>query len=301
MKINLSIRGGAADGLGYVPFFKELTARKDVTFGTLSGTSFGAIASAMISHGWTEEQMKKEFLSFVGDRYMKMEALAEKGHGLKRLLFIPVVAATKLIIFPWIKRTFNKKFSWKKITRAEKVFLCFISQTEMASVFGFKFNFSFLDLWRILKTKDGAKLADRMRPYYASDDGIYSYRIGMGFYKVSNKIMSMGDAVIASFWNPIFQTLHTPMGEAFDGGLVNNEGNLAQQGKDFYQIACQKADMRPAAGDKHLNSIYYNHNRPADDRCFFFPPLEDYAFFQFDNLTVKKAWDVPASCIIPKE
>lgn len=300
MKINASIRGGASDGLGYAPLFKELTLKPWITFGILAGTSFGAIATAMIAMGWDEKRMKSFLLSFVGDYFMKLEQKAESGHFLKRLLFAPVLFATKTFIWNDLLKK-ARQFDWTKTVRADKVYLCFLTQTEMGRVFGLDVDFSFLDLWKIIKSKDGNKLADELHPYYASDDGIYKYDLKNGFHKVSDKIMPMGQAVLASFWNPAFRTLKTPIGAAFDGGLCNNECNLVHSDKDFYQFACTSADKRPSETASDLNGIYYNKNRPADDRCFFFPPKELNAFFAFDNANILQAWGCQPSNVLPEQ
>jgi hypothetical protein len=309
---SIAFRGGAADGLGYAPIFKEI-AEKKIKFDVVSGASFGAIASAIVSHGYSYEYTRKLFLSIKGDLAMKWERDVEQSKNIFTKIFKGafVLLGTKTFIFNSFEKVLKKNFSWDRATYANEVYLCF-APLEYIGAYDGDNKVEIGDLIKLMKAKGDPKtLAPKIRPMYCAKDGVYEYNpVEKKMTKISNEIIPMHIAILVSFYNQALKKIVLEFNgqkwHPFDGGILNNEGNCAQKDENFIQAICGGEEPPPIGVKREVerdmmefSDFYYNFNRPKRGNVFFFPPKDkNLGFLNFNNEAVNKEFkDVVASNI----
>lgn len=268
-------------------------------YNIISGTSFGAIAAGMLSHGMTYDYIRKMMIAFPGDRAMRNFNEWSRGTiWFKIAHFITLEIKLRRTYKQWVP-FFRKHFSWDRVTHANDVWLCFADTADLASLSGLKKEYTYLDLIDYIfeKSKDIPidKLAQIITPKYATNHGIYEFKLGE-MRKISDVVIPMADAILASFSNPLLGKFELNYGgrmhKTFDGGIVNNHANLPLMGREYLQLICDTAEpSRDIYSERFILSAYnYWQTKPAS--IWFLPPKEhDKPFFDFPNEKIRYEFD----------
>ena len=322
-KINACFRGGGAMALGYSPVNKEIE-EKNIKFGILSGTSAGSINAALLAVGKSYKDQKHFYKSFPGDKTMRREDRLEGNVGIftKMILGISVFLGGRRKIYPVLRKIFKDNFSWERVkiaNRADKVFICFFPKEIMGSVHGAVGLLGVRDIRAYTSTdpEEFENLKSFSYPFYLSDDGIYAFIGGhedKGLTKISDTVIPLDLAVLASFHNPVFRNIklkfkirslykryfskklkNRKKWTCFDGGVVDNHAVLAQPfDKKFHCFICDSfypGIKKEDWGGKMISDYNFNLNRPAKKYIHLCPPKEDRSFFEFTNEAVEHEFD----------
>lgn len=303
MKCNLSFRGGASRLPAYLRIFKEITAKGGITEGRLSGSSAGGITSAAIACQYTAEGFYKRLLQMPGHNVMEWERKAEKSKNpfVKLWYGVGTALATTAFLSDRILKYFERSFNWSMVPAKVELFIGFALQSELAGAAGFKHGFTFLDLYKVFKTKDAEALAKSVFIYFGSKDGVYVFnRIEKRLVKISDDVIPLHLVVFGTMWNPVFNdidyTINGVTQNPFDGGIADNFAVCAQVAP-FISVACIDKSADNPEGSL---SDYYRSIGPKPEKIVYCAPVQKKkAFFEFTTLAIKREWAVPATDDLP--
>jgi hypothetical protein len=270
-------------------------------FRTLSGASYGSIFAGAVSHGFDYDHIKSMHKHFPGDGAMRKQAEWERASWFRKVITFPwMTRGLQNVYGEWVKY-FRSIFAWNRVTHARRVFLCFCLSDDVGRLVGTP-HCSFLDYIRLLKGVSRRmpieKLAEIIRPYYASDDGVYRLEPDGFVRRISHDVIPMADAILASFANPLLGEFKVKFNgkwhRTIDGGIANNHANLPFNGSglEYQQVICdEKIPTADCLKDRMpLSAYHYHRTKPARVDCFR-AKTEKLAFFEFPDEVVDYEFD----------
>lgn len=280
-------------------------------YDTLSGSSHGAIAASTLSVGFPYEKTHKFYRDFPGDDAMISQSKWEKGSWWYKLREFLGMRSHITGVYPeWVK-FFRSKFDWSDMVRAKKVCIGFCLRSEIGRLVGTP-RCSFLDYIAMLKGVSRRisfkEYINTVGMYYIIKHAGYGKRIEDGVYKadpetgelhqVWNGVIPMGDAILASFANPLLGDWEIKFGgkwhNCMDGGVGDNHGVLPFVGTDmkFAQMTCsKKVPSKDYENERFVLSAYnYNFAKP-EFTWHLTPYTQKLAFFEMHNDIVDREFD----------
>jgi hypothetical protein len=310
--VNFCMRGGAAYAHdAYAGFDLEVENKVtsgEVKLGIVSGASNGGKAAALYACGIFGKKSLRLHKALKFDRVMKWTGTlqdAKSSWWKKALLIVPTLALMKTVVSNSIILLFKANVSWRKAKYAEKVFMAVADFTDFKGAFGSKRHATFIDMFYTLKARGSEvihRLAKDAHIYYPSNDGVWCYDMQYGYRKISDTIIPLHLAALATFVNPLIKDIvfdivllpevrkqFSAEGvpslriDAFDGGVFDNWGGIPLWGMgitNYIQVTC-KEEPKPESISSISDVFYLLHPAPRVYR--FEPRNPDINFFGFDN------------------
>lgn len=294
----MAFRGGASEGLKYFKVVKELY-NKNIFPEYLSGSSAGGIFAACIACIRNPDTIKELMKDIQGDRVMKLSCKIEddKTPKIKKIIYFFLVLFFKTITINSIENIFKKYLTWERAKFNNVKFLAIgvVKQSDVIKTYGRdifkKFKRGNIDNTDFRDTKESTyKLIRTLPMYFFTNDGVYRYNY-MGYKKISDKIVPLWKAVMATFANPILPAVKLKFNKwypqrALDGGMANTYANTSLTiHKNFIQVSCTNIPGEltlKETGFKNINKLYYNIHRAKEENELIVKSKNKYkGFFAF--------------------